>query len=84
MPVRAKRNKRRATARAPEWEMVFVSGHDYFGELSEAGIATDAYGRPDRAVAEEAWRRFGSAFLCMHDGAVKPWALEQFGEPDAR
>lgn len=84
MPVRAKRNKRRAAATAPQWEMVFTSGHDYFGELSDVGVKVDAYSRPDRAEVLEAWRRFGLAFLAVYDGESEPWALEQFGEPDRR
>lgn len=82
MPVRAKRNKRRATASAPQWEMVFASGYDHFDELPEVGVTTDAYGKPARDQAEQAWRRFGDAFLASYeDPYLTPWALEQFGAP---
>lgn len=82
MPLRRRRSKRRIGAHAPEWEMVFLSGHDYFRELGEAGIETDEYGRPPLDVIEAAWQRHGKAFLATYaTHHSTPWALEQFGQP---
>ncbi len=82
MPVRARRSKRRVGALAPHWEMVFLSGHDYFADLADAGIAVDEYGRPPLEATEAAWRKHGRAFLAAYEGdAVDPWALREFGLP---
>lgn len=43
MPVRRKANKRRSTEGLEQWFFVFSSGHDFFDELAELGIETDAY-----------------------------------------
>jgi len=63
---------------------VFESGYDFFNELPEIGIETDAYSRPDRTAALDAWRRLGRMYLderCTADQDV--WALAEFGEPEA-
>ena len=64
--------------------MVFSSSYDYFADLKGIGVETDAYDRPDRAAAEEAWHRLGARFLATRDPREQraPWALQQFGEPN--
>lgn len=70
------------------WEMVFLSGYDFFGDLPEG--VNDAYGRPDTKVAQEAWTRLGAEFMEKHQAEQasarhplpeEPWALQQFGAP---
>lgn len=81
MPVRYRRSKARMDD-LPAWVMTFQAGFDYFDELPGAGVETDAYGRPPRPVAIEAWHRLGAVFLAQYrDIAVEPWALLEFGEP---
>lgn len=63
--------------------MLFSSGYDYLDHLAAVGVATDAYSRVTDAVACAAWRRFGAAFLATYADNDPPWALEQFGAPDA-
>ena len=85
MPVKRRTAKRRLDpmAELEAWSCAFQAHYTYFGELEEIGVETDAYGRPDRAVAEAAWRRLGARFLAEaanpHLGA--PWALLEFGDP---
>jgi hypothetical protein len=87
MPVRKRRNKRHSTAGLFEWECVFSSEFDMFGDLKDAGVSVDEYGRPDIEEARAAWQRLGAEFLAdfaaeYPNGAhFVPWALEQFGEP---
>jgi hypothetical protein len=58
---------------------VFSSEFDFFGELADAGVAVDDYGRPDREEARAAWQRFGAEFLAGFTGGYVPWALREFG-----
>jgi hypothetical protein len=87
MPVRKRKDKHKNSAGLFEWETVFSSEFDFFGELKDAGVETDEYGRPDREEARAAWKRLGAEFLADFDekyprGAhFVPWALAQFGEP---
>ncbi|WP_445222132.1 hypothetical protein ACKWRH_20880 [Bradyrhizobium sp. Pa8] len=81
MPVRTRKNRRHATAGLDAWECVFSSEFDFFGELADAGIETDAYGRPDREEARAAWQRFGAEFMSTFKDTHQPWALTEFGEP---
>lgn len=84
MPVKRRKAKVRADDLAA-WETAFISEFDFFGDLERAGIDTDAYGRPSREDLEAAWHRFGEAFLDQYnDPHVKPWALREFGVPNAR
>lgn len=92
MPVRRKIDRRRAEA-LPAWEMTFLAGRDYFGDLEAIGVATDEYSRPDRSEAEAAWRRLGTLFLAEHAAEQaqqrhpregEPWALAEFGMPGRR
>lgn len=86
MPVRAKANKRRATAGLEEWSCTFESEFDLFGDL-DGLVQTDASGRPDREEARVAWQLHGAEF--MADFAARyprgshfvPWAVREFGEP---
>ncbi|WP_339033779.1 hypothetical protein WHZ78_18425 [Bradyrhizobium symbiodeficiens] len=87
MPPRPKKNRHRAAVDPEDWDEVFETGHDGFSDLRWAGLALDEDGRPDRAEAHAAWRRYGRAFLA--DFAVRHpdgsrygiWALAEFGEP---
>jgi hypothetical protein len=81
MPVRKRKNRRRAAAGLDAWECVFSSEFDFFGELEDAGIATDEYGRPDREEARAVWKRYGAEFMAGFTDSHIPWALQQFGEP---
>jgi hypothetical protein len=81
MPVRKRRNRRKPVAGAEAWESVFSSEFDFFGDLQDAGVQTDAYGRPDREETRKAWQRLGAEFLLTFRDSHVPWALEQFGEP---
>ncbi|WP_237684123.1 hypothetical protein [Pseudaminobacter soli (ex Zhang et al. 2022)] len=83
MPIRKRVDRRRAEA-LPAWRMVFQSGHDYFEDLADIGVPVDAYGRPDRAEAEAAWRQFGDLFLAECEDDFEPWALSEFGPPSGR
>ena len=86
MPPKQRRTKRRLplTAELEAWEIYFNSGYDYFDELPEIGVETDDLGRPERAVGEAAWHRLGARFLAdSRPRQREPWALTEFGEPDA-
>ncbi|MBY3384055.1 hypothetical protein [Rhizobium laguerreae] len=86
MPVRRKAGKRRSIDGLDQWFFVFSSGNDFFDELAELGIETDAYHRPSIDVAEAAWRRLGDSFLEIprHPEQGEPWALKEFGQPTVR
>lgn len=85
MPVRGRRNRRKPVADAAAWYDVFSSKFDFFGDLRDAGVATDAYGRPDREEARKVWQLYRHAFLDEFaaeypNGAhYVPWALAEFG-----
>ncbi|MCK1445866.1 hypothetical protein IVB34_22080 [Bradyrhizobium sp. 2] len=87
MPVRGRKKKRRAVADAAAWYDVFSSEFDFNGDLADAGLETDAYGRPDWEEARKAWQRLGQAFLeefaaeYPNGAHYVPWGLEQFGDP---
>jgi hypothetical protein len=81
MPVRKRTDRRKSTAGLDAWETVFSSEFDFFGELREAGVETDDYGRPDREEARAAWQRYGAEFLSTFRESHQPWALETFGPP---
>ncbi|UPU00215.1 hypothetical protein J4G48_0020245 [Bradyrhizobium barranii subsp. apii] len=81
MPVRTRKNRRYAPPASMHWECVFSSEFDFFGELADAGIATDAHGRPDREEARAAWKQYGVEFMASFTDNHTPWALEEFGEP---
>jgi hypothetical protein len=90
MPPRPKKNKHRAAAGLFEWECVFSSEFDMFGDLKDAGVSVDESGRPDIEEARAAWQRYGAEFLadfateCPRGAHFVPWGLEQFGEPTCR
>ncbi|MBJ7402959.1 MAG: hypothetical protein JHD07_06510 [Bradyrhizobium sp.] len=81
MPVRTRKNRKRAVADVAAWECVFSSEFDFFGELADAGVETDAYGRPDLEEARTAWQRFGPEFMAAFTEKHVPWALREFGDP---
>jgi hypothetical protein len=84
MPVRKRKDRRKQSAGLFEWETVFGSEFDLFGDLADAGVAVDKDRRPDREEAHAAWQRLGAAFLAefeAHNEHYVPWALAQFGDP---
>jgi hypothetical protein len=85
MPVRKRKDRRKQSAGLEGWWDVFETEFDFLGDLPDAGVETDAYGRPDREVARKAWQRFGAEFMRTlpprHPALGPPWALEEFGEP---
>jgi hypothetical protein len=84
MPVRTRKSRRRQAAGLEEWESVFCCGFDFSGgELEDAGVRLDAYGRPDLDEARAAWQRFGAEFMQLprHPLLGPAWALERFGDP---
>ncbi len=87
MPVRKRNDRRKQSAGLFEWETVFASEFDFFGELRDAGVSVDEHGRPDNEEARAAWQRFGVEFLANfaneypRGAHFTPWAVVQFGEP---
>lgn len=58
MPVKRRNAKRRLdpAAEAEAWSGFFETGRDFFRDLPAIGIET-SYGRPDPAIAQDAWAR---------------------------
>jgi hypothetical protein len=50
-----------ARTEADAWLGYFETGWDFFRDLSAIGIETD-YGRPDPAIAQEAWNRLAHMY----------------------
>ena len=66
------------------WSAYFNSGRDFFKCLPEIGIPIDEERRPDREIAQAAWHRLGAWFLTHQRPRQRhPWALSEFGDPDA-
>jgi hypothetical protein len=95
MPVKRRKDKRRANLPPEAWDMVFTSGHDYFGDLDPLGLVEphrappESQARPDAEAAwddalREAWAVHGRAFMAQWEpqpGKPLPWAAETFGLP---
>jgi hypothetical protein len=86
MPVKRRNGKRRVddVAMLAAWEQVFQCGYDFF---DEAGWGHREHTPEFRPAAQEAWARYGRRYLDTWqptDVRDEPWALEEFGEPDAR
>lgn len=88
MPVKRRVHKRRLSqaAELQAWECLFDTGHDFFDDLPEIGVQTDAYSVPNVSAARQAWHRLGSAFLAnrQSDPERQPWALRTFGDPSCQ
>jgi len=89
MPVRRKASLRRVSAGMDAWETVLECGFDYFDDLPDAGVDTDAYGRPDRAEAAAAWQEFGAVIMARWQTEAstqerRPWAFDEFGPPNRK
>ena len=100
MPVKRRVSKRRDltdTALLEAWRTTFECGHDFFGDLGPLGIVesplVSSAEKREKAraafisKAHEAWEQLGAAYLDEWQPTVvreQPWALEQFGEPNAR
>ena len=86
MPVKRRLSRRRVddAAMLAAWQEVFQSGYDFF---DEAGWSHKEHTPEFRPAAKEAWSRLGSRFMDTWqptDVRDVPWALETFGEPNAR
>ena len=97
MPIKRRISKHRPQVGPEAWEMVFLSGHDFFGALDALGLPDPLSALPDseerkaakaawQAATEAAWKQHGAAFLTAHDAAqgpcLTPWAMETFGPPE--
>ncbi|MDG1117227.1 MAG: hypothetical protein P8N72_08875 [Flavimaricola sp.] len=96
MPIKRRKDKRRATVAPEAWDMMFKSGHDYFGDLDPLGLPNRLrLPIDDRMAAEaawdeatrEAWGMYGAAYLRQwreYRSEKAPWALETYGEPEMK
>lgn len=98
MPIKRRKDKRRATVAPEAWDMKFKSGHDYFGDLGPLGlyhparlpVDDDARMAVEAAWDEatrEAWRMYGAAYMRdwqPEPGMETPWALDTYGEPETK
>jgi hypothetical protein len=91
MPVKRRASKQRFSNAAllEAWSMPFQCGCDFFGDLKPLGIDARSILEADEdvmAAAREAWGRLGEAFMVewqpIKGVREKPWAFEQFGEPN--
>lgn len=88
MPVRRRVNRRRASAGLTSWELYLETGHDYFGDLRDAGVWVDERGNPSRDDAVEAWLAFADQLIetwkvSRRHQDQDAWALREFGDPRA-
>lgn len=98
MPLKRRKDKRRATLPPEAWEMPFTCGHDYFGTLAPLGLVEPHRTPPesdardaakaawDEALAD-AWGQHGRAFMAAWEpqpNRALPWAADAFGLPDAQ
>lgn len=95
MPIKRRRDKRRANVPADAWNTLFLSGHDYLGDLDALGLPEPLCCPPDSAArerAEAAWREAARAAWGLYGAAYMrtwqptptralPWAAEAFGLP---
>lgn len=88
MPVRRRRSKRN-DAGLETWAVYLETGHDFFGDLVDAGIIEHDHAHPKPEEARAAWERF-APFLIRKWGAERhpdqgeAWAIEKFGLPCRR
>lgn len=86
MPTKRRTPKRRAAGsdEMDAWTDMFLFGCDFADGLQRAGIPAP-HGRPDRALLEQAWHRFGAQFLAQWDGHGdrEIWAVRELGDPHA-
>jgi hypothetical protein len=84
MPVRKRKNRRRAGAGMDEWTEVLGSGFDFWHDLRDAGVRTDRYDRPNIEEARAAWELYGREIMAQRDPQLGPsWGEREFGEPHA-
>ncbi|MCS3503425.1 hypothetical protein M2189_007059 [Bradyrhizobium japonicum] len=82
MPVRMRKDRRRTTAGLEEWRSALETEFDFEGDLRDAGILTDEYGRPNREEARGAWKIYGAQIMAERDPRMGPaWGLREFGPP---
>lgn len=98
MPIKRRKDKRRATVAPEAWDMMFKSGHDFFGDLDPLGLPhpTRLPVEPEARMAakaaldkatREAWGMYGAAFMRdwhPEPGMETPWALDTYGEPETK
>lgn len=92
MPVKRRKSKARPDE-LKAWGMWFLSGHDFFDDLVDAGIVPHHATQPDPAIALDAWQRCGDAWLEQYAAEQArekypreepPHAVEVFGMPSGR
>jgi len=82
MPTKRRLAKRRTEIPAADWDMVFLSGHDYLGDLTEYGITCDDQARE---AAKGAWGVLGPSYMAGWKPDAHrplPWAAVAFGLPE--
>jgi hypothetical protein len=98
MPVKRRSPKRRLTVPPEDWAMAFESGFDFFNDLEPLGLVEphNAPMGPEREAAraaweaalQAAWTEHGPGYLAARNprlqAAARPWALEQFGDPECQ
>jgi hypothetical protein len=97
MPVKRRKDKRRAALPPDAWETLFECGHDYFDALAPLGLPDPLRLPPDGdartaataawdAALRDAWGQYGRAFMAAWEpqpGRATPWALDIYGPPEA-
>lgn len=81
MPVKRRISKRHDAQAYEIWGSIFSSGFDFFDELPDLGLETDAYDRPKHDDALAAWERYGAIWLEHNPESSKSWAETKFGRP---
>jgi hypothetical protein len=95
MPMKRRRDKRRDAVAPEAWDLMFESGHDFFGDLDALRLPDPLRLHPEsdaRAAAQaawndvtrDAWARHGWAFMQQRETRPNrelPWAAVAFGLP---
>jgi len=82
MPTKRRLAKRRTEIPAVDWDMVFLSGYDFLGDLTEYGITGDDQARE---AARGAWSVLGASYMADWKPDAHhplPWAAVKFGLPE--
>ena len=98
MPLKRRKDKRRATLAPDAWDMKFQTGFDFFEELAPLGIpnplrlppSSEECAAANKAWDEatrEAWARLGPEYMQRWEAprgheGKMPWAFETYGPPE--